>query len=289
LSWTADDARCSACGVGYPVHAEIPILVAPGSDARDLWEEAESALSAALRDDPHLEGALLGASLHQLAPADAFLRALVLEERGEADGAVATAFRRLYTPAALACQEEQLATMSQLVGSEDGLVIDVATGRGMLLDRLRPEGAVATDISPRVLRRARGRGFAAVACDAERLPFADASIATVTTYLGLGNVARPVSVLRELRRVAARLVVGHVVYERGTANDAAVTELGLTRVAYRDVLLDELSAAGWGAWVVADHRGRADPTPKGVLLAGAVVDALPVEPVDAAWLVIEAR
>jgi hypothetical protein len=89
--------------------------------------------------------------------------------------------------------------------------------------------------------------------------------------------------------VAARLVLGHIVYERGTANDAAVTELGLARVAHRDVLLDELSAAGWDARLVADRRGRAAPTPKGVLLAGAVVDALPVEPVDAAWLVLEAH
>jgi Methyltransferase domain len=275
--------------VGYPVFEAIPVLVAPGSEARDLWEEAEGALSAALRDDPELERALLGASPESLAPADAFLRALVLEERGEADGAVATAFRRLYTPTALACQEEQLDTISRIVGSEDGLVIDVATGRGMLLERLSPAKVVATDISPRVLHRARDRGYAAVACDAERLPFADASIATVTTFLGLGNVGRPVSVLRELRRVAARLVLGHVVYERGTANDAAVTELGLARVAHRDVLLDELSAAGWDARLVADHRGQAVPTPKGVLLAGAVVDALPVEPVDAAWLVLEAH
>ena len=274
----------------YPAHEEIPLLVAPGSDARDLWEEAEGALSAVLRDDPELERALLGASPESLAPADAFLRALVLEERGEADGAVAaSALLRLYTPAALACQERQLDAISRLAGSEDGLVVDVATGRGMLLERLPRARVVATDISPRVLRRARDHGFAAVACDVERLPFADASIATVTTFLGLGNVSRPVSVLRELRRVAARLVVGHVVYERGTANDAAVAGLGLERVAYRDVLLDELSAAGWDARVADDHRGRAEPAPRGELLAGAVVDALPVEPVDAAWLVLEAR
>lgn len=271
------------------MHGEIPVLVAPGSDARDVWEEAEGALSAALRDDPELGRALLGGSPESLAPADAFLRALVLEERGRADAEVAAASRRLYAPAVLACQEQQLATLSRLVASEDGLVVDIATGRGVLLERLPPARVVATDISPRVLRRARALGFAAVACDAERLPFADASIATVTTFLGLGNVTRPADVLRELRRVAARLVLGHVVYDRGTANDPAVEALGLAHVAYREGLVDELSAAGWDARVVDDRRGRAEPTPKGVLLAGAVVDALPVEPVGATWLVIEAH
>jgi uncharacterized protein YbaR (Trm112 family) len=291
LSWLDDGARCSGCGASYRVRDGIPVLVAPGSDAPDPWEETESGLSRALREDAELERALLGASPDDLAPADAFLRALVLEERGDHSTERAAAFERLYTPATLACMTALLDRIARLVASEEGLIVDVASGRGMLLERLQDQGVrpVATDISPRVLRAARARGLAAVACDAERLPFADGSVATATTFLGLGNVRRPAAVLGEVRRVAARLLAGHVVYEHGTANDAAVAELGLTRVAFRDALLEALAAAGWDARVVFECPARAEPTPTGVLLAGAGIDALPVAPVQAAWLVIDAR
>jgi methyltransferase family protein len=269
------------------------VLVAPGSDASDPWEETESALSRALREDPALERALLGASPDDLAPADAFLRALVLEERGDHGAERAAAFERLYTPATLACMTALLDRIARLVAaaSEEGSVVDVASGRGMLLERLQGQGVrpIATDISPRVLRAARARGLAAVACDAERLPFADRSVAIATTFLGLGNVRRPDAVLAEARRVANRLVAGHVVYERGTANDAAVEGLDLQRVAYRERLLEELAATGWDARVAFDCPAPAEPTPTGVLLAGVGIDALPVAPVDAAWLVIDAR
>jgi SAM-dependent methyltransferase len=177
-------------------------------------------------------------------------------------------------------------------GIEPGLVVDLASGRGLLLERLRRTVTgtlVATDISPRVLRRARRRGIEAVACDVRRLPFADTSVDCATTFLGLNNVQQPDALLAELRRVAHRLLAVHILYEPGTANDRALDQLGLAALADRDALLDGLAAAGWDAEIASSCTAMLEPTPVGVLLEGAVIDALPVGPVQGTWLTIDAR
>jgi SAM-dependent methyltransferase len=162
----------------------------------------------------------------------------------------------------------------------------------MLLERLRRmvRGTlVATDISPRVLRRARRLGIEAVACDVRRLPFTDGSVDCATTFLGLNNVERPGELLAELRRAARRLLAVHLVYETGTANDRLLEELGLAGLAYREPFLEALAAAGWKAEVVSSCAAVLHPTPAGVLLEGAVIDRLPVEPVEATWMLVDAR
>jgi hypothetical protein len=186
----------------------------------------------------------------------------------------------------------QIEALCERLGDDAALVVDLASGRGVLLERLRrtaPGTLVATDVSPRVLRRARRRGIEAVACDVRRLPFADASVDCATTFLGLNNVQQPGALLVELRRVARRLLAVHLVYEPGTANDHALDELGLAPLAYREELLDGLAAAGWEAQIVSSCTATLEPTPVGVLLEGAVIDALPVEPVQGTWLTIDAR
>jgi uncharacterized protein YbaR (Trm112 family) len=282
---------CARCARTYPVVDGIPLLVEPGSAVRDLWEQTESGLSRVLRENPELERALLDPPAVELAPADAFLRALVLEERG-GDDEVESAFVRLHPAEVLECMTAQIDATCGRLAEERGLVVDLASGRGMLLERLRcvvPGTLVATDISPRVLRRARDRGIAAVACDVRRLPFGDGAVDCATTFLGLNNVEHPEGLVDELRRVARRLVAVHVVYERGTANDEVLEELRLAPLAYRDSFLQALEDAGWDAALIASCSSTLPPAPVGVVLEGAVIDRLPVEPVEATWLTVEAR
>ena len=88
-----------------------------------------------------------------------------------------------------------------------GHVLDVATGTGLVAERLLAEGfrVTALDQSPEMLARARVRldGRARlVEASAERLPFGDGEFDHVTfTYL-LRYVEEPGSVLAELARVA---------------------------------------------------------------------------------------
>jgi ubiquinone/menaquinone biosynthesis C-methylase UbiE len=85
-----------------------------------------------------------------------------------------------------------------------GLEIGAGTGANF---PFHPPGAriIATDISARMLREARGRREAArvplVAADTQALPFADRSFDWVAETLVFCEVADPVRGLRELRRV----------------------------------------------------------------------------------------
>ena len=93
-------------------------------------------------------------------------------------------------------------------------VLDLAGGTGdiaaLLKDRVGPEGElVLGDINGEMLRVGRDRmtdhgnvrGFEYVQCNAEKLPFPDASFDLVTIAFGLRNVTDKNAALREMHRV----------------------------------------------------------------------------------------
>ena len=101
----------------------------------------------------------------------------------------------------------------QLAGLRPGQrVLDVASGTGDLArafaQRVQPGGmVVATDINGAMLDEGRRRLLdagvcvPAVQCDAEHLPFADASFDRVSVAFGLGNMTHKDAALAEFRRV----------------------------------------------------------------------------------------
>jgi methyltransferase family protein len=254
--------------------------------AEDIWAASESGLSRALRENPELERALLDPPAAELAPADRMFRSFVLEERG--DYTEAASLDDLYTPEMNACREQAFAA---LLARLDGPVVDLASGRCLLVERMEVP-VIATDVSPHVLARDRERGVAdeVLAFDARATPFADGAVETMTTFLGLANVENPGPLFRELRRVVSgRLLAIHQLYPEGDENAAAISELGLSRLLYRETFFAALGEAGWDAQVVFECRARALPTPVGEVLEGAAIDGLPVAPTEIDWLVVEAR
>jgi SAM-dependent methyltransferase len=186
-----------------------------------------------------------------------------------------------------ACRQK---AFDELLARLDGPVVDLASGRCLLLERLNVP-AVATDVSPLVLARARERGVAdeALAFDARRTPFADGAVETMTTFLGLANVEDPGPLFGELRRVVSgRLLAIHMLYPEGDANAEAIAAMRLERLLYREPFLDGLAAAGWDARVVFECRAKALPTPVGEVLQSAI-DGLPVAPTEIDWVVVEAH
>jgi demethylmenaquinone methyltransferase/2-methoxy-6-polyprenyl-1,4-benzoquinol methylase len=94
-------------------------------------------------------------------------------------------------------------------------VLDIATGTGDLARamarRVGPHGRICmTDINGAMLARGRGRAddagllLPAIQCDAERLPFPDASFDCVTVGFGLRNMTRKEVALGEMARVLRR-------------------------------------------------------------------------------------
>ncbi|HEY5693926.1 MAG TPA: class I SAM-dependent methyltransferase [Gaiellaceae bacterium] len=263
--------------------------------AEDTWAEAESALSAYLREHPDVERALLDSPLDSLNGADSYLRGTVLEARGaDPTGAYARADEECYPPDFRAARDETLACVVELVRNGAGPILDVATGRGTLLGRLAAEttrALTATDVSPHVLRATERRvpGARYVVADAHSLPFADGEMATVVTHLGLGNVPRGSELLRELRRVGRELVATHLFYpEDDEENRVAARELALDELLARGPTLAAFDDAGWDVALEYEREVVASPTPESALIPGVRIDGLPVRETRATWCVLRA-
>jgi len=315
LEWTIDkrnkdhieqaEAHCLSCDALYPVREGIGSFLTPDLPRHDLWEEAESGLTTYLREHPDIERRLMGTSPEELSPADQFFLALVLEERGDyaqARAAADLAHAGLYTKEYRACCKSQLDCVVERLSLTDDPIIDLASGRGYLVEELlgrlsRP--IVATDFSPRVLRRNRplfaflglDDQMSLMAFDARQTPFKDGAVKTMTTNLGLPNIEEPVRLLDELRRVIGGelLAIVHFFPDADAVNRAAAEKLGISSFMFRDSTLRLFDEAGFEVELENVRKGRALPTPTSELLEGAGIDALPVAETELEWCTLIAR
>lgn len=299
------EARCAVCDVVYPVREGIGTFLTPDLPREDLWERADSQLVQHLRAYPEVERQLMDVPLESLAPADQFFRAMVLDERGEyaeVKKAEELADAGLYTPELRACRGSQFEYVLERLASGDGPVVDLASGRCYLVEKLACElgrPIVATDFSPRVLRRDRQwleflglyDQVSLLAFDARRTPFKDGMVGVLTTNVGLPNIEQPGDLLQELRRIVAGTfwAIHHFYPEDDEANAALICEVGLDALLFRGSALKCFAEAGWQVEVSNVCAGRALPTPTGVVLAGVGIDGLPVSETMLEWCVLVAR
>jgi SAM-dependent methyltransferase len=297
-------ATCTGCRSSYATLGGIGGFVA-GSDAADLWREAESGLARYLAENPDVERALLGRELLELGPADRFFRAYVLEERGDIEGAreaEEAALQALYPSEQRACHRRQLDYITNEARGAPAPVVDIASGRGRLAELLARQLdvlVVATDVSPVVLRRTlRALDFLGlagrvsfVALDARSTPFRAGSVGLLTSNVGLQNVERPGTLLQELRRITAgRLLAASQLFPpEDRVNRRAAEAAGFAPLAYRESALDAFEAAGWRMVIANSCLAHARPTPESELIPGARIDAFPVAETTAEWCVLDAR
>jgi uncharacterized protein YbaR (Trm112 family) len=315
LAWTvteqsenrieAAEASCTSCSTTYPVREGIGIFLLPELKIDDLWEQVDSGLIQSLRQQPDIERQLLDMPLDDLTPADQFFRALVLEARGmyaEAKAAEELADKRIYTSEYRVGRDNQFDYLLEHVSGVDGAIIDLASGRCQLAGKLARELSnpiVATDFSLTVLRRNR-KWFeysglydqvSLLAFDARNTPFKDKSINTLTTFLGLPNISEPGAILIELRRVVAGafLAISHFYPEDDNFHATELAETGLDKFLFRKTALESFSDAGWDLEVANPDSQKALPTPKGVVVEGAVIDSFPMAETILDWCVLVAR
>jgi SAM-dependent methyltransferase len=238
----AERLDCVSCGIEYPFHLEIPILLAP--ELRTRTAESPTALEhkerqvAFFDQDPADD---FGVTRPRGAPA---LYGWLLEEK----------FRR------------------SVLGLEDLLpgatALTICGGSGLDAEFLARAGArvVLSDISLGVVLQARERArrydleIGLIVADAEALPFRDASIDIVYVHDGLHHLECPADGLAEMARVAHRAVsvtepaaaaVTNAAVRVGAAE--AVEEAGnRVRRLTLGVIESELSARGFRA--LRPHR-----------------------------------
>ncbi|MBV9282701.1 MAG: class I SAM-dependent methyltransferase, partial [Chloroflexi bacterium] len=289
----------------YFVRDDIGVFLTPDLPRNDLWEKAESGLARYLRVHRDAERRLMEAPFDSLHPTDRFLRMMVLEERGDYAQALAVgdaARRAVYSPDYLACQERLLEAAVDCAGETEGPIVDLASGRGALVEALaRRTGRqiVASDFSPTVLRRNRRwltylglhDSVSLLAFDARRTPFKDGALAALTTNLGLPNVEEPGAFLGELRRVVSGrfYAVSHFYPEDGGENAWAIRRMGLGTMLFRDAALEAFRDAGWAVEETNVCRGLAEPTGRSEIVEGMSLDGLPVETTTLEWCLLVAR
>ena len=298
-------ARCMACEEEYPIRDGIGIFLLPDLPREDLWQDVDSGLIKYLRAEPEVDRRLMGVPLESLGPADQFFRAMVAEERGDFDEAAraeALAIKKLYTAEYRACSESQGAYVIEKIAGHDGPVVDLASGRGHLVERaieLSDRLVVATDFSLKVLQRNRRwlkhAGFyervSLLAFDARRTPLRTGIVPLLSTYLGLPNVEQPGELLAELRRIVSGvfLAVSHFYPIDDRVNGQALRQAGLETLLYKQSTLDRFANSGWQAEAANVCTGLARPTPPGIVIEGASIDGFPVAETHLEWCVIEAR
>ena len=301
----AAEALCSDCRSSYPVLQGIGIFLTPDLPRNDLWEQVDSALIRFFKKNPQIERRLMTTPVESLSSVDQFYRAMLLEANGafsQAKILLETAKAGLYTPETLICQESQVHYLLGQLSGAGGVIVDLASGRGELLEKMamqldRP--LIATDFSLNVLRRDRAwleacdlyKKVSLLAFDARRSPFKDGAVETMTTYMGLSNIEKPERLLKELRRVVAGKLFAITVFypEDDAINAAAIENLGLSSLLYRASAQQQFEAAGWTVNSVNSCAGRARPTPKSELLEGAGIDQLPVAETNLEWVNLLAR
>lgn len=297
-------ARCDACPASYPLHRGIAAFLPESGRPEDLWESANSQIEELVRSEPEKVRLLLESPMESMNPTDLFFRGLILDSRGRYQDAKAArdlAFAGSYSAEQQACVRSQMDFVKREVGRSTGPVIDLASGMGALLEVLLPDATqcvVATDVSPRVLMRdqavlrplSRGGGLSYLAFDARYTPFADRSVPTMVTYMGLANIRDPGALMKELRRVVSgRLLAISLFYpvEPGPNADT-IRQLKLEALMYRESALRQFREAGFKVRVENSQNVLARPPPKGEILTGAGTDALPVADSQVEWCTLVA-
>lgn len=297
------EARCTGCEAAYPVREGIGLFLTPDLPRNDLWEQVDRGLIRYLQANPEREKQLLDSPIASLNPADQLFRAFALEEKGAfaaAHQAQTIAFRGLYTPEYMECWQRQADYVLTQLAQTTGSIVDLASGRGYLVERITRELdrlVVASDFSPRVLRRNRQHlqhqglyeKVSLLAFDARRTPFKDGAVTTMTTNLGLPNIEEPGSLLQELRRVVSDqfLAISYFFPPDDVTNGMIIREAHLDTVLYEGNLMTAFAAANWSVSLKNQCRGQANPTPKGEILP-ARPDGLPAATTELMWSVLVA-
>ena len=285
-------AVCSQCQADYPFHEGIGAFLPSHPKADDLWEQVDRETAEFLHGEPVRARRLMDAPLESLSPTDLLVRSFVHASRrdfGAAKIAVDLAIEGLYTPEFRDASKSQMRFLKERLADRPGPIVDLASGRGSLLEFLLPGASqefVGTDVNTRVLLRDHqyfdflglGSKLSLLAFDARHTPFAHQSVPTLVTNVGLANIENPGTLLRELRRVVSGEFLAITIFYPKVEGPNAdmIRRLKLEPLLYRRFAVQEFEQAGFPVRVSNSILARARPTPPGVIMHEIRPDRLPV-------------
>ncbi|MTI67297.1 MAG: methyltransferase domain-containing protein [Firmicutes bacterium] len=295
---------CNDCNAKYPVEDEIALFLTPKENRNDLWEQGNNQLKKYFNENPEIEYKLLNKSLESLNPADKFIRGMLLEEKGEyfkAMDVFKVAYKEIYTKEYIDCWNDEINYLCNYIDS-DKPIIDLASGRCYLVEKLaklKKNKIVATDFSPKVLKRDKlllehiglYKNISLIAFDGRLTPFKDGAIDILTSNLGLSNIEKPKDLIKELRRITKGtfLSINHFCNESDHDNVNLLKKFQLDTFLLESETIDSFKKADFNINILNNLKGKAKPTPKGELIKDAEIDGFPIKETILKWGIIEAK
>lgn len=275
-----DGFMCSFCGKRFNKRMGVYDFLLSG---RDQWEMVGKGF---MNGQEEIEKRFFETPEEQLSPADQLIKAVALWYRGEFDE-----FKRLmqssreaiYTEEYNRAMVQSVHHTVELIKKESGVVLDLATGMGGLLEELltyTERDYLSADISPSssfgLLQYLRYRGWGdrvyQIIAGGEKLPFKNDSLDLIVSAAGFQNMDNSREVFTESRRVSRKLITLCIFFEEDDPNLAYVKERNL-HVSH--LFVEGLEEAGWNVTVENVIKVRAEPTPQSMIL-GIRPDQLPV-------------
>lgn len=160
----------------------------------------------------------------------------------------------------LCARRRQEERMGALIRTFSGVVCDLATGGGDLLERLLGSGGsfsiICTDINKLQLMVTRAnkekrfgkKNVCYIATDGRYLSLKDESVDLVTSYEGFGNIPDGDRVAKELHRIlkpGGKIVIQGAFLEKGSKSHEIAAGIGLERGLIEEYLLADLENAGF--------------------------------------------
>jgi ubiquinone/menaquinone biosynthesis C-methylase UbiE len=149
--------------------------------------------------------------------------------------------------------------MSKHIAGFYGIICDVATGLGGMLDKLMASSAdfqpIATDVDPNVLawttrkvKEKYKKDFISIATDGKNLALADNSVDYVTSRAALGNIPDTRKALREQYRIlknGGRFVMMSTFVKKWSKSHLLAKFLKMERGLIKEYLLEDMSRVGF--------------------------------------------
>lgn len=301
LTTEGDALCCKRCGLAFTQAQGVPCLFGPGKE--DLWASNQGGLARFFEEHPTVAAALEQADEDRLNGADLSAKAGLRQAQGrfrEAAELHQAASWKCYPEGYIRTFERQLDFIAQQLKDCAGPVVDIASGRGMLVSHLLDRIAAplaATDLSPSVLANYQASRWpeaiengklSLLAFDAAEIPFRDRSLPAVTTCVGLQNIPGPENAIRELRRVCGGTLYALCYFfpEDDRENQEAAERFGLAGAYSCRELTKKLQAAGFHVDYFETPAFHQQPTPLGQVVPGMRVDGLPVAETEARFITL---
>ena len=286
--------KCDNCAKIYAVKNGVGRFVDYEDNSDDSWQTIDNWLKNFTAENPEIKEKLMTTDIEKLNAADIMIRSMINKVEGnhdEAEKLNKICNQKAYKEETIKAGQAQLGYIVNALKNEKDFILDVASGRGVLVSKFLENTdtcIVSSDISFNVLEKAKESAekevfdnrISYIAFDLNKSPFKDKSVQAITTYVGLQNINNPEKIFAELRRICGGKLYSACVFccEDNVVNHKALENDKLDKTWIKSKYIEEFNKVGFKSVVENAIITLDEPTPVGEIMQGVKIDSFPIEP-----------